>query len=136
MVTILLYISFGLLTSVIGVIIDRFQEQYHVSLKIAALLPFAFFLAYGLFSIPFGIAMDKYRAKSILLLGTALMAIGSFLFYFSQTYQVVIFMIFLVGTGVTAIQIAGNPFIRELDEPAKYTSNLTFIIGVGSLGYA
>ncbi len=135
-VTILLYVSFGLLTSVIGVIIDKFQVEYDVSLSIAALLPFAFFMAYGITSIPFGIAMDKYGAKIILLIGTALMTIGSFLLYISNNYMMVILMIFFVGVGVTAIQIAGNPFVRELDDPKKYTSNLTTIIGIGSLGYA
>jgi len=92
-VTILLYVSFGLLTSVIGVIIDKFQVDYNVSLTIAALLPFAFFLSYGFTSIPFGIAMDKYGAKSILLLGTVLMAAGSFLFYASNNYIIIILVI-------------------------------------------
>jgi len=135
-VTVLLYVSFGLLTSVIGVIIDKFQIEYHVSLTVAALLPFAFYLSYGLTSIPFGMAMDKYGAKSILLLGTVLMTAGSFLCFVSNNYIVVIMVIFLVGVGVTAIQVAGNPFIRELDAPARYTANLTTIIGIGSLGYA
>ena len=53
-VTTLMYVIFGLLTSVIGVVIDRFQTEYNVSLAVAALLPLAFFLAYGLTSIPFG----------------------------------------------------------------------------------
>ena len=135
-VTILLYVSFGLLTSVIGVIIDKFQVDYNVSLTIAALLPFSFFLSYGLTSIPFGMAMDKYSAKSILLLGTLLMAAGSFLFYMSNHYIIIILVIFLVGVGVTAIQVAGNPFIRELDTPSRYTANLTIVIGIGALGYA
>lgn len=135
-VTVLLYISFGLLTSVIGVIIDKFQLEYNVSLSVAALLPFAFFLAYGLTSIPFGLAMDKYGAKIVLLIGTFLMTLGSFLMYISNNYLLVILMIFFIGVGVTAIQIAGNPFIRKLDEPKKYMNNLTVIIGIGSLGYA
>lgn len=135
-VTISLYMAFGLLTSVIGVIIDRFQVEYQVSLGVAALLPFAFFLAYGLTSIPFGVAMDKYGAKTILLLGTSLMALGSLLCYLSNNYVVVIIVIFLTGIGVTAIQVAGNPFIRELDTPSKYTANLTLVIGIGALGYA
>jgi MFS transporter, FHS family, L-fucose permease len=135
-VTILLYVSFGLLTSVIGVIIDKFQVDYNVSLTIAALLPFAFYLSYGITSIPFGMAMDKYGAKNILLLGTVLMAIGSFLFYVSNSVAIIILVIFLVGVGVTAIQVAGNPFIRELDSPNRYTANLTIIIGIGALGYA
>ena len=135
-ITVLMYVSFGLLTSVIGVIIDRFQMQYDVSLKIAALLPFAFYLSYGLLSIPFGLAMDRIGARFVLLFGMILMTLGSFLFYFSNNYLIVIFMIFLTGAGVTAIQTAGNPFIRELDAPKRYTANLTIIIGIGALGYA
>lgn len=135
-ITVLLYISFGLLTSVIGVIIDRFQAEYNVSLTIAALLPFAFYLSYGLVSIPFGMAMDKYGSKSILLFGTVLMAIGSFLCFLTNNYIIIIMVIFLVGVGVTAIQVAGNPFIRELDTPDKYTANLTIVIGIGAFGYA
>lgn len=134
--TVLVYIAFGLLTSVIGVIIDKFQSEYNLPLQIAALLPFAFYLAYGLFSIPFGIAMDKIGARFVLLLGMGLMTFGSFLFYLSSNYVIVISMIFLTGVGVTAVQTAGNPFIRSLDTPSRYTANLTTIIGIGALGYA
>ena len=135
-VTLLMYVTFGLLTSVIGVVIDRFQAEYKVSLAVAALLPFAFFLAYGLTSIPFGMLMDKYGAKFVLLTGTVLMSAGSLLCYFSNNYIIVIISVFLIGIGVTAVQIAGNPFIRVLDAPSRYTANLTMVIGVGALGYA
>lgn len=135
-VTVLMYIAFGLVTAVIGVIIDKFQAEYSLPLQIAALLPFAFYLAYGLFSIPFGVAMDRVGARFVLLLGMALMTLGSFLFYISDNYIIIILMIFAIGVGVTAIQTAGNPFIRELDSPSKYTANLTAIIGIGALGYA
>lgn len=131
-----MYVAFGLVTAVIGVIIDKFQAEYNLPLQIAALLPFAFYLAYGLFSIPFGIAMDRVGARFVLLLGMALMTLGSFLFYISNNYIIVILMIFTIGIGVTAIQTAGNPFIRELDAPSKYTANLTAVIGIGALGYA
>ena len=135
-ITALIYVVFGLLTSVIGVAIDRFQAQYGVSLGVAALLPLAFFLAYGLTSIPFGLLTDRFGAKSVLLLGTALMGTGSALCYLSAAAWAVIVSVFLIGTGVTAVQIAGNPFVRVLDQPSRYTSNLTLIIGIGALGYA
>ena len=135
-ITIAIYVAFGLVTSVIGVIIDKFQVQYNVSLNIAALLPFAFYLSYGLFSVPFGVQMDRLGAKTVLISGMVLMTLGCFFLYLSNNYILVIIMIFLAGIGVTAIQTAGNPFIRELDTPARYTANLTIIIGVGALGYA
>ena len=135
-ITIAVYVAFGLVTSVIGVIIDKFQVQYNVPLQVAALLPFAFYLSYGLFSIPFGVQMDRIGAKAVLISGMALMAMGCFFLYLSNNYILVIAMIFLAGIGVTAIQTAGNPFIRELDVPGRYTANLTIIIGIGALGYA
>lgn len=131
-----MYVIFGLLTSVIGVVIDRFQTEYNVSLAVAALLPLAFFLAYGLTSIPFGMLMDRRGAKLVLLTGTGLMAAGALLCYFSDNYVAVIVSVFLIGIGVTAVQIAGNPFIRVLDAPSRYTANLTMVIGIGALGYA
>jgi len=42
-ITVLMYVAFGLVTSVIGVIIDKFQSEYNLPLQIAALLPFAFY---------------------------------------------------------------------------------------------
>lgn len=107
-ITILMYIAFGLVTSVIGVIIDKFQSEYNLPLQVAALLPFAFYLSYGLFSIPFGTAMDRVGARIVLLLGMALMTLGSFLLYFSDSYLMVILMIFGIGVGVTAIQTANT----------------------------
>ncbi len=131
-----MYVAFGLVTSAIGVIIDKFQADYDLPIALAALLPFAFYLSYGIFSIPFGIMMDRMGARAVLLLGMVLMTLGCFLFYVTSSYVFIIMMIFVIGVGVTAIQTAGNPFIRGLDEPSKYTSNLTFIIGIGALGYA
>jgi MFS transporter, FHS family, L-fucose permease len=135
-ITMAIYVAFGLVTAVIGVIIDKFQAQYNVPLQIAALLPFAFYLSYGLFSIPFGVQMDRVGAKAVLILGMVLMSTGCLFLYLSNNYIFIIAMIFLAGIGVTAIQTAGNPFIRELDTPSRYTANLTIIIGVNALGCA
>ena len=132
----LAYVAFGLVTAVIGVVISRFQETYHVPLGVAGFLPFAFYLAYGLCSIPFGLLMDRKGGRPVILLGMCLMTLGCFLFYFSASWWLTIIMVFLIGVGVTAIQTAGNPIIRELGIPSRYSSNLTVIIGIGALGYA
>ncbi len=132
----LAYVAFGLVTAVIGVVISRFQETYNVPLWIAASLPFAFYLAYGIGSIPFGLMMDRRGGRPVILLGMLLMTLGCFLFYVSASWWLTIVMVFLIGIGVTAIQTAGNPIIRDLDIPARYSSNLTVIIGIGALGYA
>lgn len=132
----LAYVAFGLVTAVIGVVISRFQQTYGVPLWIAGLLPFAFYLAYGICSIPFGLLMDRKGPRPVILLGMFLMTIGCFLFYAGTYWWLIIIVVFIIGIGVTAIQTAGNPVIRELDIPSRYTSNLTIIIGIGAVGYA
>ncbi len=136
LVVCLAYVAFGLVTAVIGVVISRFQETYRVPLWIAGFLPFAFYLAYGLCSLPFGLLMDRRGGRPVILLGMLLMTLGCFLFYFSFNWLMMIIMVFMIGVGVTAIQTAGNPIIRELDIPSRYSANLTTIIGIGALGYA
>ena len=93
-IIIAIYVAFGLVTSVIGVIIDKFQIQYNVPLQVAALLPFAFYLSYGLFSVPFGVQMDRIGAKAVLISGMVLMTLGCLLLYLSNNYILVIAMIF------------------------------------------
>jgi len=132
----LAYVAFGLVTAVIGVVISRFQQTYRVPLWIAGLLPFAFYLAYGICSIPFGLLMDRKGGRPVILLGMFLMTLGCFLFYSGTHWWLIIIIVFIIGVGVTAIQTAGNPIIRDLDIPSRYTSNLTIIIGIGALGYA
>ena len=131
----LAYVAFGLVTAVIGVVISRFQQTYGVPLWVAGFLPLAFYLAYGLCSIPFGMLMDRLGGRPVILLGMLLMTIGCFLCYLSLTWWLMIVMVFLIGVGVTAIQTAGNPIIRDLDAPSRYSANLTIVIGIGALGY-
>jgi FHS family L-fucose permease-like MFS transporter len=99
-------------------------------------LSFAFYLAYGLCSIPFGVWMDRRGATPVLLTGMLLMTLGCFLCYAAGSWPAMLGTVFLIGVGVTAIQTSGNPIIRDLDAPAAYSANLTVIIGIGALGYA
>ena len=51
----LIYFVISLLTNILGPIIPEIIRSFSLSLTAAALLPFAFFIAYGLTSIPAGI---------------------------------------------------------------------------------
>ena len=55
----LAYFTFGMITNVLGVVIPEVIKDYQLSLFAAGILAFAFFLAYGLFSIPTGLLMDR-----------------------------------------------------------------------------
>ena len=49
-------------TNIIGPLMPTIIGDFRLSLALAGFLPFSFFLAYGLVSIPAGIAVEKYGA--------------------------------------------------------------------------
>jgi fucose permease len=130
----LAYFTFGMITNVLGVVIPEVITQYQLSLFEAGIMAFAFFLAYGLFSIPTGLAMDRFGPRALVLLGVLLMALGCLVVSLARTYALTVMMVFAVGIGVTILQTAGNPLIQHLDRPENYHRNLTLTIGFCGIG--
>jgi fucose permease len=128
------YFTFGMITNVLGVIIPEVIKQYSLSMFAAGFLAFCFFLAYGVCSIPTGLAMDRFGAKPLVVLGVILMAVGCLVVALAHTYPLTLAMIFCVGVGVTILQTAGNPLVQYLDRPENYHRNLTLTIGFCGIG--
>ena len=51
------------LTNILGPLIPDIIADFHVSLTMVAILPFAFFIAYGVMSIPAGFAVQRWGEK-------------------------------------------------------------------------
>ncbi len=128
------YFTFGMITNVLGVIIPEVIKTYQLSRFEGGLLAFAFFVAYGVCSIPTGLLMDRFGPKPLVLLGVALMGLGCLVVSWAGSYPVILAMIFAVGVGVTVLQTAGNPLIQHLDKPENYHRNLTLTIGFCGIG--
>ena len=57
-VVFLVFFVLSFLTNILGPIIPDIIDSFHVSLGAAAFLPFSFFLAYGVLSVPAGFLVD------------------------------------------------------------------------------
>jgi fucose permease len=130
----LAYFTFGMVTNCLGVVIPEVIKQYQLSLFAAGILAFAFYVAYGLFSLPTGLGMERFGARPLILLGVLLMALGCLVVSWARNYPLTLAMIFAVGVGVTVLQTAGNPLIQSLDRPENYHRNLTLTIGFCGIG--
>src|SRR5512146_2440049 len=134
------YFTFGMITNILGAIIPEVIKhpevigRDHLSLFAGGLLAFAFFLAYGVCSIPTGLLMDRFGPKPLVLLGVSLMGVGCLVVSRADNYPLMLAMIFAVGVGVTVLQTAGNPLIQHLDRPENYHRNLTLTIGFCGIG--
>lgn len=130
----LAYFTFGMITNVLGVVIPEVIKEYNLTLFAAGILAFAFYIAYGFFSIPTGMLMDRWGPRPLVLLGVLLMTAGCLAVSLARNYPLMVAMVFAVGVGVTMLQTAGNPLIQHLDRRENYHRNLTLTIGFCGIG--
>lgn len=58
-----IFFVISFLTNILGPLIPDIIDSFDLSLGLAGFLPFAFFVAYGIGSIPAGIMVEKYGEK-------------------------------------------------------------------------
>ena len=120
----------------VGTLVGFAREQYHLSGFMAGLLPFFGFIAFALFSVPGGVLMDKRGKKFLMLLSLGIVLVGEVVPALTTGYLMLVAAIFLIGVGMTLLQVAGNPIMRDVSEAGRYSRNLTFaqfIKGLGSI---
>ncbi|MFC1500529.1 sugar MFS transporter [Candidatus Zixiibacteriota bacterium] len=119
----------------VGTLVGFVQEEFSISPALAGLLPFFGFLAFGLFSVPFGIMGGRKGKKYVLVLALILVTIGELIPVISiASYVFVLAAIFLIGVGMTALQVAGNPIMRDVSPEGMFSRNLTFAQFIKSIG--
>lgn len=131
------YFAFGAITNVAGAIIPKIRETYQVSSSLSAILAATFFIAYGITSIPWGIVMEKTGKKLTLIASSLIMTFSVLMFATVPGFIPNMIAMFASGVGITGIQVALNPLVGDISDPAKYSRNLTlFMVLNGVGGYA
>lgn len=119
----LTFFVISFLTNVIGALNPEFISGFHLSLALAAFLPFAFFIAYGVVSIPTGILLEKYKEKRIMIAGFVMAFTGSLLLAVIHNYVSAIISLFLIGSGMAMLQVVINPLLRTSGGEEHYAFN-------------
>ena len=108
----LVFFVISFLTNILGSINPNVSDSYKLSGAMTGMLPFSFFIAYALMSIPAGMVVQKYREK-ISMTGAFLLAMaGALLFAFYPVYPVFLCSLFLIGCGMALLQVTINPLLR------------------------
>ena len=107
-----IFFVISILTNILGPLIPDFIDGFSLSLTLAAFMPFAFFVAYGVMSIPSGMLVDRYQEKPVMLAAFLLAFCGSLLFAIFPLYWVGLVSVFLIGSGMAMLQVAINPLLR------------------------
>ncbi len=119
----LTFFVISFLTNVIGPLIPDIIKGFNLSLTLVALLPFAFFIAYGVMSIPTGMLIEKYKEKKIMIAAFAVAFFGSLLLALSPNYLTAVLSLFLIGSGMAMLQVVINPLLRTSGGEEHYAFN-------------
>ena len=140
-----LFFMWGFISCMNDLLIPKFKADFNLTQFQANLVQFAFFGAYFLVSLAYflisaakGDPINKIGYKNGLVLGLVIAGIGCLLFYpAAETKQYVLFLgaLIVLGSGITIIQIAANPYVTILGPEATAPSRLNLSQGLNSLGY-
>ena len=122
----LTFFVMSLLTNILGPIVPDIISSFQVSLAAAAFLPFSFFIAYGVMSIPAGFLVERFGEKPVMISAFLAGTIGSLSFAFHPTYQVAIVSLFIMGSGMATLQTAINPLLRVAGGEEHFAFNSAF----------
>ena len=119
----LTFFVISLLTNILGPIVPDIIASFHVSLTAAGFLAFAFFIAYGVMSIPAGYLVERFGEKPVMIVSFLAGTLGSLGFALFPRYGVAVFSLFLIGAGMATLQVAINPLLRVAGGEEHYAFN-------------
>jgi len=122
----LTFFVMSLLTNILGPIVPDIITSFQVSLAAAAVLPFSFFIAYGVMSIPAGFMVERFGEKPVMIGAFLAGTLGSLSFALHPTYQVAVMSLFVMGCGMATLQTAINPLLRVAGGEEHFAFNSAF----------
>lgn len=108
----IVFFVISFITNILGSINPNVSDSFHLSGAMTGLLPFSFFIAYGLMSIPSGMLVEKYKEKISMSGGWIVATIGAFVFALFPSYPVFLGSLFFIGAAMALMQVVINPLLR------------------------
>jgi MFS transporter, FHS family, L-fucose permease len=108
---------FGFLTSLNNQLVGKLKETFALGYGPAMLATAAWFLAYLIFSVPSGKLIESVGYKKTMVISLFIMVVGALLFIPAANavnFPMTLFAIFVLATGVCALQTSANPYAAIL----------------------
>ena len=109
---IVIFSVISFITNILNSIIADVKESFELSLTLTGLLPFSFFIAYGVMSIPAGFLAERFTNKKLLSASFLLMTITSLSFVVFPGNIVFSLTLFVLGCCMAVLQVIINPMLR------------------------
>lgn len=132
-----LFFMWGFLTATIDPLVPSVWGVFSLTYTESMLAQFAFFLAYGVVSLPAALVLEKLGYVRTVMLSLGAMFAGCLLMAaaaLAQSYVLVLGALFVIAAGITQLQVAANPLAAQLGRPEDSHFRLTLSQAFNSLG--
>lgn len=117
------FFAISFLTNILGAINPNVSDSFSLNGVMTGLLPFSFFIAYALMSIPSGMIVQKFDEKKSLTFAWILALSGALLFSLFPTFPVFLCSLFLIGCGMALLQVILYPLLRVVGGEKHFAFN-------------
>src|ERR1035437_7812898 len=128
----LIFFAISFLTNILGSINPNVSDSFTLNGTMTGLLPFSFFIAYALMSIPSGMIVQKYDEKKSLVFAWILAFSGALLF---SLFPVFLGSLLHIGCGMALLQVALFPLLRVTGGEEHFAFNnliVQLVFGIAS----
>ena len=132
-----LFFAWGFITSLVDPLVAAVKGIFQLSDVEAQLSASAFFIAYGVMSLPAAVLLSRKKAVPTVLIALTLMVAGCMIMLAAANiaeYPLVLLGLFVLASGITILQVAANPLAAALGAPERSHFRLTFSQTFNSLG--
>jgi MFS transporter, FHS family, L-fucose permease len=132
-----LFFMWGFLTCLNDILIPHLKPIFDLSYAKIMFIQFAFFSAYFLFSVPMGKIVEWIGYKWTMVGGLFTMGLGALLFIPAAavpSYALFLVALMILAGGITALQVAANPYVAVLGPSRTASSRLNLAQAFNSLG--
>ena len=132
-----LFFAWGFVTSLIGPLIAAVRRVFELSYAEATLTTFAWFIAYGVASIPAAAILGRLGYSKAIIVALVTMVAGCLIVpiaTLADFYPGVLIALFVIASGVTLLQVGANPLVAALGARKSSHARLNFSQFFNSLG--
>src|SRR5881398_3011284 len=132
-----LFFMWGFVTVLNDILVPHLKAIFDLSYTKVMLIQFAFFSAYFIFSIPSAKLIDWVGYKRTMVIGLMTMGVGALLFLpaaSAASYVLFLCALMVLAAGITALQVAANPYVAVLRPERTGSSRLNLPHAFNSFG--
>src|SRR5579859_5572413 len=132
-----LFFMWGFLTSLNDILVPHLKAIFELNYTRVMFINSAFFGSYFVFAIPAGMVIERIGYKKTMVVGLLIMAAGALLFVPAAnvpSFELFLAALIVLAAGVTALQVAANPYVTVLGPARTASSRLNLTQAFNSLG--